>query len=435
MATLGLGFYAGVPGGIPVNGSHHVVMDPPAVHPLPGRQIIGRVPPQDGGDGWEYEFVKRGEQGGRDYAAYCLPFWLKAQYVLCWLGPNEPLANTRADAAVLCAFYIGFCAVAHEHGVKVAGGVFSRGRPDENILDAYLPMLRVIDFLAVHEYGYPETGMWAPNDQGWLCFRYRRFFPYLKQIANPPKILVTEVGLDEGTGQGAGWAGKVDSASYAAQLQWYMEKAGGEIVGAVLFCKTGYGWDSFKPTPDLEKRIWELNSHMEASPPPVYVPDPPTVVAADLVLPVVHWPLPAGMGTITQEYGEKSPRYTALGLDCHNGRDISAALGTPVLAPIAGVCWPYADTTGYGLTVEVWAPEIGGKARYKALVAHLSAFTSKLGQVVQAGQQVGKVGSTGNSTGAHVHLGVKPLRSAGGVAVYQDPGVRGWQDPRFWMVT
>jgi hypothetical protein len=74
-------------------------------------------------------------------------------------------------------------------------------------------------------------------------------------------------------------------------------------------------------------------------------------------------------------------------------------LGTPVLATAAGtVVDVVSGTTGYGNHVRV---DHGGG--WTSLVAHLSAFSVRRGQYVAAGTELGKVGSTGNSTGPHLH--------------------------------
>jgi hypothetical protein len=77
----------------------------------------------------------------------------------------------------------------------------------------------------------------------------------------------------------------------------------------------------------------------------------------------------------------------------------SADLGTPALASAAGtVIDVISGTTGYGNHVRV---DHGGG--WTSLVAHLSAFSVSRGQFVVAGTELGKVGSTGNSSGPHLH--------------------------------
>jgi hypothetical protein len=74
-------------------------------------------------------------------------------------------------------------------------------------------------------------------------------------------------------------------------------------------------------------------------------------------------------------------------------------LGTPALASAAGtVIDVVSGTTGYGNHVRV---DHGGG--WTSLVAHLSAFSVSRGQYVVAGAELGKVGSTGNSSGPHLH--------------------------------
>jgi murein DD-endopeptidase MepM/ murein hydrolase activator NlpD len=83
----------------------------------------------------------------------------------------------------------------------------------------------------------------------------------------------------------------------------------------------------------------------------------------------------------------------------HRGVDIGASCGDPVTALQSGTVqsagW---DDTGYGNLIRI---DHGGG--YVSLYGHLSAFAVSTGQQVAAGQQIGSVGSTGNSTGCHLH--------------------------------
>lgn len=142
--------------------------------------------------------------------------------------------------------------------------------------------------------------------------------------------------------------------------------------------------------------------------------------------PVLRYPLPAPRRT-TQYFGERAVDYSRYGLYGHNGWDFSAKVGTPVRAPIAGQVWAYTDP-GYGLAVEIWYPRIGSNALYKVILAHGSEFAVADGSLVEADQVVMLSGNTGNTTGPHLHFGLKLLRNGA-----RNPGYRDWVDPRPYM--
>lgn len=86
----------------------------------------------------------------------------------------------------------------------------------------------------------------------------------------------------------------------------------------------------------------------------------------------------------------------------HRGIDIAAPVGTPVVASAPGVVvasgW---NSGGYGNLVEIKHPG-GGLTVY----AHNSRILAQAGQQVDQGQQIAEMGSTGRSTGPHVHFEV-----------------------------
>ncbi len=85
----------------------------------------------------------------------------------------------------------------------------------------------------------------------------------------------------------------------------------------------------------------------------------------------------------------------------HKGVDIAAPMGTPVLATADGVVMRRGVDGGYGRFVEV--AHAGGM---NSLYGHLSRFEARPGERVKQGQPIGLMGSTGSSTGAHVHFEV-----------------------------
>lgn len=101
----------------------------------------------------------------------------------------------------------------------------------------------------------------------------------------------------------------------------------------------------------------------------------------------------------------------------HSGLDITAPQGTPVVSVAAGtVVSRNASGAAYGNHVVVKHAD----GRY-TLYAHLSAITVNVGQGVTAGQQVGNVGSTGTSTGPHLHFEVRTHPTDFSVGVFLNP--------------
>ena len=87
----------------------------------------------------------------------------------------------------------------------------------------------------------------------------------------------------------------------------------------------------------------------------------------------------------------------------HAGEDIGAPSGTPILAADSGVASVYPDNgNGYGNYIMI--NHGGGRV---TLYAHMSAFAISGGATVTQGQVIGYVGSTGNSTGPHLHFEVR----------------------------
>ena len=120
-------------------------------------------------------------------------------------------------------------------------------------------------------------------------------------------------------------------------------------------------------------------------------------------LPVAN-PLPGA--TITSSFGSRIDPFNRRSA-FHAGIDFRAARGTPVRASGNGRIIHAGRKGGYGLMVEIDHGN-GITTRY----AHLSRILVKQGEKVKAGDTVGKVGSTGRSTGPHLHYEVRRHKKA-----------------------
>jgi murein DD-endopeptidase MepM/ murein hydrolase activator NlpD len=101
----------------------------------------------------------------------------------------------------------------------------------------------------------------------------------------------------------------------------------------------------------------------------------------------------------------------------HSGTDLGAPMGTPVLAAYSGRVSLAEALGGYGLSILLDHSEGKQETRY----AHLSEIFVRPGQWVQQGTVIGLVGSTGNSTGPHLHFEALQATPDGMIAV--DPGM------------
>ncbi len=106
------------------------------------------------------------------------------------------------------------------------------------------------------------------------------------------------------------------------------------------------------------------------------------------------------MYTVTSGFGRRYHPVLKT-LRSHTGIDIAAPKGTPIYATADGVVSGENPGSGYGICVV-----ISHGYSYKTLYAHMSKKVVKPGQKVKRGQLLGYVGSTGMSTGSHLHYEV-----------------------------
>ncbi|WP_396588787.1 M23 family metallopeptidase [Bermanella sp. R86510] len=110
--------------------------------------------------------------------------------------------------------------------------------------------------------------------------------------------------------------------------------------------------------------------------------------------------LPIKKGWMSSRYGQRTDPFTGR-LAWHSGVDFAGKTGSDIVSVASGVVTWASKRYGYGLLVEVNHGN-GYKTRY----AHCDEVVVKVGDVIRKGQVVALMGSTGRSTGPHVHFEV-----------------------------
>ena len=110
----------------------------------------------------------------------------------------------------------------------------------------------------------------------------------------------------------------------------------------------------------------------------------------------IFGPWPVLNPVISQQYGNRNGRDSG----GHPGIDLAEKPGTPIIDELAGVVIQSGWNDGYGnsLTID------HGNGRTSLYGHMVNAPNWKVGQIIKPGQQIGQVGSTGNSTGPHLHF-------------------------------
>jgi murein DD-endopeptidase MepM/ murein hydrolase activator NlpD len=110
------------------------------------------------------------------------------------------------------------------------------------------------------------------------------------------------------------------------------------------------------------------------------------------------WPV---RGWVTSPFGNRTSPFSGI-LKFHEGLDVAAQTGTPVMAPADGVVVKAGFSTGYGNMVE-----ISHGYGIKTVFAHNSRLNVKAGQRIRRGDVICYVGDSGSSTGPHLHYEVR----------------------------
>lgn len=116
-------------------------------------------------------------------------------------------------------------------------------------------------------------------------------------------------------------------------------------------------------------------------------------------LAAAKWVAPLAAYRVTAQFGASGSAWSA----DHTGLDLAASTGTPIRSISPGVVVSSGWSGAYGLRTVVRLAD-GTEVWY----AHQSATRVVAEQAVRSGQMIGSVGATGNVTGSHVHLEVRP---------------------------
>jgi murein DD-endopeptidase MepM/ murein hydrolase activator NlpD len=327
-------------------------------------------------------------------------------------GYNE-IADSQAGA--FAAFEVERLRLMHAGGRRCAVGSWSVGCPDIPVWAVYAPVLSAMyatDAVSLHEYWSHAADLGNP----WHVGRWR-LVPELvgKQIA------VTECGRDVVEGRGySGWKRDptLTANGYLRELREYnaLVETAPNVLGATIFTAgqiVDPQWAPFSINEIAPTITAESTQDAPVVVPPTPeppTPTPPTENADGRLIIELARPLALTPATnkVTQWFGENPQMYAQFGMAGHNGLDYRAPEGTPVLAAHPGIVRVYDEgSKGLGKYVKVTYIDGAGAQRYTTYYAHLSEHKVVMAQRVKRGDVLGLSGNTGNSTGAHLHFGLK----------------------------
>ena len=356
------------------------------------------------------------------------------------LGINEPAVWDPGVIPALVSYTVAFLDGCRQHGLRGGALQLSVGWPANTgagTAPSWAPFAGVEaairrgnHALVLHEY-------WALNGPGenWGWWGGR----FMKCPWDVP-IIIGECGVDLGVVQdpatlpgNRGWQGNVSAATFAQQCGDYMRRCQSDprfFAGTIFETDYASGeWQSFDTEPARHELVSRASSLAPARwyagsvpPEPEPGPTPPTPPVT-----TIKFQHPVNGARITQHWGQNEEAYRRFGMWGHNGVDFGAPQGTIVKCLTGGVVAYVGTDDSYGKYIRVWHEDMGVWSFY----AHLHAQSVKQGDRVVAGQELGKVGSTGNSTGPHLHLEIRDSNGSGG---YNDlsPMPKGRICPESW---
>jgi murein DD-endopeptidase MepM/ murein hydrolase activator NlpD len=175
-----------------------------------------------------------------------------------------------------------------------------------------------------------------------------------------------------------------------------------------------FNWLDYPFTLDQGSTLFIPDGKMPAPPAPVYASSTPSFyvsnqyTTASAAAPTgdpnvgrfISWPVAGGAGVISQYY---RPWHRAIDIASSALPNVvAAASGTVIFAGCSGYCPPLGST--YGGSGYAWSIQIDHGNGYTTWYAHLKNIYVRSGQAVGRGEAIGQMGSTGRSTGPHVHF-------------------------------
>jgi len=181
---------------------------------------------------------------------------------------------------------------------------------------------------------------------------------------------------------------KAEEAARAAEAKRQAEAAKAAEAAREAAAKEEQGEAPKAETPKTETSVPEIEA-------PSATPD--TSVDVDVSRPF-HLPV---KGYVSSPFGPRNNPLTGKP-ELHTGIDLVNAKGTPIHAAAGGIVLRAGSATGYGNVVMV--THLIDRQVYTTVYAHLDSISVSAGQTVMPGQTVGTLGSTGWSTGPHLHF-------------------------------
>lgn len=105
-------------------------------------------------------------------------------------------------------------------------------------------------------------------------------------------------------------------------------------------------------------------------------------------------------GTISSKFGQREPTTSTVPKN-HTGVDIAANMGTKIIAATGGEVVLASEEGDYGKHLKIQIGEVS------IIYAHCNNLYVKQGDIISQGQEIAEVGSTGNSTGPHLHFEIR----------------------------